>query len=161
MSASLITRRALATVVASVAVVGAAALPAAAAAGGNDHDRGHSTGKHSTVMIGKVQYDSPGRDDRSNRSLNGEWVEVKNTGKKPVNLRGYTLADRQGHTYRFHNLTLAGHSSVKVHTGKGNNTAHDVYQNRTDYVWDKRDAATLRNDHKRILDSQSWGKKGR
>ncbi|MER5731771.1 lamin tail domain-containing protein [Streptomyces sp. NPDC002138] len=162
MSASRTTRRVLATVVASAAVLGAAALPAAAA-DGRDHGRhGHGmTGKHSTIMIGKVQYDSPGRDDRSNRSLNGEWVEVKNTGKKPVNLRGYTLTDRQGNRYHFRNLRLDGHASVKVHTGKGKDTAHDVYQDRTNYVWDHRDAATLRNEHGRILDSQSWGRKGR
>ncbi|WP_330335431.1 lamin tail domain-containing protein (plasmid) [Streptomyces sp. NBC_00536] len=159
MSASRTTRRVFATVVASVAVLGTAALPAAASTGGHDH--GHGTGKHSTVMIGQVQHESPGRDDRTNRSLNGEWVEVKNTGKKPVNLRGYTLTDKQGNTYRFHGMTLAGHSSVKVHTGRGKNTAHDVYQNRTHHVWDKRDSATLRNDHNRILDSKSWGKKGR
>ncbi|MET9699603.1 lamin tail domain-containing protein [Streptomyces sp. NPDC006529] len=159
MSASRTTRRVLATVVASVAVLGSAALPAAAASA--DHGRGHGHGKHSTVMIGEVQYDSPGRDDRTNRSLNGEWVEVKNTGRKPVDLRGYTLTDREGNSYRFHGLTLAGHSSVKVHTGKGRDTAHDVYQNRNHYVWDKRDAATLRNDHQRILDSKSWGKRGR
>ncbi|MDJ0382244.1 lamin tail domain-containing protein [Streptomyces sp. G-G2] len=153
MSASLSTRRVLATVVASVAVLGSAALPAAAATGGHGHG---TMAKHSTIMIGKVQYDSPGRDDRSNHSLNGEWVEVKNTGKKAVDLRGYTLTDKQGNRYHFRGLLLGGHASVKVHTGKGKNTLHDVYQDRTSYVWDHRDSATLRNDHGRILDSRSW-----
>lgn len=157
MSASRTTRRVLATAVATVAVLGSAALPAAAATQGHGHGHG-TTGKHSTVMISKVQYDSPGVDDRSNRSLNGEWVEVKNTGKKTVDLRGYTLTDKQGNRYRFRSLKLDGHASVKVHTGKGKDSLHDVYQGRTDHVWDQRDSATLRNDQGRILDSNSWGK---
>ncbi|WP_330294630.1 lamin tail domain-containing protein [Streptomyces sp. NBC_00503] len=157
MSASRTTRRVLATAVATAAVLGSAALPAAAATHGHGHGHG-TTGKHSTIMISKVQYDSPGRDDRSNRSLNGEWVEVKNTGKKTVDLRGYTLTDQQGNRYRFRSLMLDGHSSVKVHTGKGKDTLHDVYQGRANQVWDQRDSATLRNDHGRILDSSSWGK---
>ncbi|MGI5447281.1 lamin tail domain-containing protein [Streptomyces sp. CA-243310] len=154
MSASLNTRRVVATLVASVAALASAALPAAADGHGRDHD---STGKHSTIAIGKVQYDSPGRNDRSNRSLNGEWVEVKNTGRRAVELRGYTLTDKQGNRYRFRGLLLDGHSTVKVHTGKGRNTLRDVYQDRTNYVWDQRDSATLRNEHGRILDSKNWG----
>ncbi|MEU9420037.1 lamin tail domain-containing protein [Streptomyces sp. NPDC051000] len=154
MSASRSTRRVIATLVASVAALASAALPAAADGHGRDHG---ATGKHSTITIGKVQYDSPGRNDRSNRSLNGEWVEVKNTGRKSVELRGYTLTDKQGNRYRFRGLLLGGHSAVKVHTGKGRNTLRDVYQDRTNYVWDQRDSATLRNDHGRILDSKNWG----
>ncbi|MER5777002.1 lamin tail domain-containing protein [Streptomyces sp. NPDC002039] len=160
MSASLNTRRVVATLVASVAALASAALPAAA--DGHGHGRDHdSTGKHSTIAIGKVQYDSPGRNDRSNRSLNGEWVEVKNTGRRAVELRGYTLTDKQGNRYRFRGLLLDGHSTVKVHTGKGRNTLRDVYQDRTNYVWDQRDSATLRNEHGRILDSKNWGRGGR
>lgn len=164
MSASRTTRRVLATAVASVAVLASAALPAAAADGhgrGHGHGHGHGTmDRHSTIMIGEVQYDSPGRHERTNHSLNREWVEVKNTGKKAVDLRGYTLTDKEGNRYRFRGLVLGGHSAVKVHTGKGKDTLRDVYQDRTNYVWDQRDAATLRNDHGRILDSQSWGHKG-
>ncbi|MET9840860.1 lamin tail domain-containing protein, partial [Streptomyces virginiae] len=74
MSASLATRRVLATLLAAGTLIGAATLPAAA----DDHRRDHR-GPHSPLVIGDVQYDSPSRHDRSNRALNREWVEIKNT----------------------------------------------------------------------------------
>ncbi|MFD5735797.1 lamin tail domain-containing protein [Streptomyces sioyaensis] len=110
---------------------------------------------------GAIQYDSPGRDDRSNRSLNAEWVTVKNTGRLPVNIKGWTLSDKSGHSYRFGTLRLNGHSQIRVHTGIGHDNRRDVYQDRRAYVWDNTgDTATLRNDHRRIVDAQSWGRHG-
>ncbi|MFE6846592.1 lamin tail domain-containing protein [Streptomyces sp. NPDC057686] len=153
MSASLATRRVVATFLATGALVGAAALPAAAA---DDHHGRDHRAPHSSIVIGDVQYDSPGRNDRSARALNGEWVEVKNTGRHSVNLRGFTLSDRQGNRYRFNDFRLEGRSSVKVHTGKGRDTRHDVYQDRRDQVWDERDSATLRDNRGNVVDSESW-----
>ncbi|MGW3324319.1 lamin tail domain-containing protein, partial [Streptomyces virginiae] len=112
MSASLTTRRFVAAFLAAGALVGAAALPASA----DDHRRDHR-GSQSSVVISDVQYGTSGR-DRSDRALNREWVEVKNTGRKSVNLHGFTLTDRQGNRYRFADLRLDGRSSVKVHTGQ-------------------------------------------
>ncbi|MFB7051928.1 lamin tail domain-containing protein [Streptomyces vinaceus] len=152
MSASLATRRVLSAFLAAGAVVGAAALPAAAA---DNHGRDHR-GAKSSIVIGDVQYDSPGRNDRSARALNGEWVEVKNTGRGSVNLRGFTLTDRQGNRYQFKDFRLDGRSSVKVHTGQGRDTRHDVYQDRHHQVWDERDSATLRDNRGNVLDSDSW-----
>ncbi|MEU8839232.1 lamin tail domain-containing protein [Streptomyces roseus] len=152
MSASLATRRALSAMLAAGALVGAAALPAAAA---DNHGRDHR-GVKSAIVIGDVQYDSPGRNDRSARALNGEWVEVKNTGRGSVNLRGFTLTDRQGNRYQFKDFRLDGRSSVKVHTGQGRDTRHDVYQDRRHQIWDERDSATLRDNRGNVLDSDSW-----
>ncbi|MYT11347.1 lamin tail domain-containing protein [Streptomyces sp. SID4951] len=102
--------------------------------------------------------DTCGRDDRSNRSLNAEWVTVRNTGRTPVNIKGWSLSDKSGHTYRFGNLRLAGHSQIRVHTGYGHDNRWDVYQDRRNYVWDNnRDTATLRNDHRRVVDQERWG----
>ncbi|MEU6965052.1 lamin tail domain-containing protein [Streptomyces chrestomyceticus] len=139
----------------SAALTVTAALPATA------------TGAHtlpaphrSPIVIGAVQADSPGRDDGSNRSLNGEWVTVKNTGLRPVNLKDWTLTSERTHkTYRFHSLRLGGRQEVRVHTGHGRDTWRDVYQDRHTYVWDNhRDTATLRNDHHRIIDTKHWGR---
>lgn len=163
MSVSRSTLRIVAALAASAALVGGAALPVAADGHGHGHGRGHddTRARHGSIVIGAVQYDSPGRDDRSNRSLNAEWVEVKNTGRKAVSLRGFTLTDSQGTRYRFAGLRLDGRSSVKVHTGQGRDSAADVYQDRRTYVWDDRDTATLRNDSGRVLDTRSWGRRGR
>lgn len=151
-------RRITATVIASGALLAAAALPAAADGHGRGHDHGHSKpAPRSAVVLGKVQYDSPGRDNGSNRSLNGEWVTVTNTGRSSVNLRGWTLSDESHRTYRF-DLRLAGRSSVRVHTGVGRDNSHDVYQDLRRYVWDNSDTATLRDARGHKVDSKSWGR---
>ncbi|MFI9046005.1 lamin tail domain-containing protein [Streptomyces sp. NPDC053427] len=154
--------RIAAALLGSAALTATVALPAAAAGHGHGHGHGHGSPSHrSAVVLGAIQYDSPGRDDRSNRSLNAEYVTVKNTGHRAVNLRGWALSDRSGRTYRFGNFRLAGHSQVRVHTGVGHDNRWDVYQDRRAYVWDNdRDTATLRNDHRRIVDSESWGRHG-
>ncbi|MER5570823.1 lamin tail domain-containing protein [Streptomyces goshikiensis] len=202
MSASLTTRRALATVLAAGALIGAAAMPAAADGHGRDngrnhgrdhvrdHDHGRDNGRDngrdqgrgrdhgrdhgrdngrdngrdhrapSSIAIGEVQNEDGMRGDRFGRALNREWVEVKNTGRHAVNLRGYTLTDEQGNRYRFPDFRLDGRSSVKVHTGQGRNTRHDLYQDRRRQVWDDSDTATLRDDRGNIIDTESWGRRG-
>ncbi|MGW7067017.1 lamin tail domain-containing protein [Streptomyces sp. NPDC054855] len=143
-------RRIAVAILASGVVLGAGALPAAA--------DGHGERHRSAVVIGKVQYDSPGHDNHSNRSLNSEWVEVKNKSHHPVQLRSFTLTDKQGNRYRFDRLRLRGHSSVKVHTGRGHDNRHHVYQDRRNYVWDNNDTATLRDARGHVLDRESWGR---
>ncbi|MEJ8661959.1 MULTISPECIES: lamin tail domain-containing protein [Streptomyces] len=112
----------------------------------------------SSVGISQVQHNSPGRDFRSNRSLNAEWVEVTNNGRRAVNLDGWTLTDRDGNRYRFDDVRLAGRSSVRVHTGQGRDTRRDVYQDRRRQIWDSRDTATLRDARGRVVDTESWGR---
>ncbi|AKL70810.1 lamin tail domain-containing protein [Streptomyces sp. Mg1] len=133
---------------------------------GRDHgrDNGRDNGRDhrapSSIAIGEVQNEDGMRGDRFGRALNREWVEVKNTGRHAVNLRGYTLTDEQGNRYRFPDFRLDGRSSVKVHTGQGRNTRHDLYQDRRRQVWDDSDTATLRDDRGNIIDTESWGRRG-
>ncbi|MEU4130067.1 lamin tail domain-containing protein [Streptomyces wuyuanensis] len=116
--------------------------------------------RRSSVVIGQVQHQNPRRDFRSNRSLNAEWVEVTNNGRRAVDLDGWTLSDSDGNRYRFDDLRLPARSSVRVHTGRGFDTRHDVYQGRRNYVWDSRDSATLRDSRGRVVDFDSWGRGG-
>jgi hypothetical protein len=149
-SASATARRLAAAALAAGALVSVAALPASAA----DHARP----QRPKVEISAVQYDSPGRDDRSNRSLNREWVEVTNTTRNVVNLDGWTLEDESGHTYTFDHYRLAGRATVRIHTGEGRDTRTDLFQDRRQYVWNNdHDTATLRNDNGRLVDEESWG----
>ncbi|MFE9976610.1 lamin tail domain-containing protein [Streptomyces hirsutus] len=150
MSKSITARRLTAAVLSVGALTAVLTVPAGAA----EH-RPHRP----DVQITDVQYDSPGRDDRSNRSLNREWVEITNEGRRAVNLDGWTLRDEDGHRYRFDNVRLAGRDTVRVHTGLGRDTRTDLYQDRRHYVWDNRsDTATLRNDRGRFVDDESWGR---
>ncbi|WP_347878313.1 hypothetical protein [Streptomyces sp. KS 21] len=63
------------------------------------------------MEISRVQADSPGRDDRSNRSLNAEWVELTNTTRDAVN-------------------SAAGPCATA--TATGHNTRTDLFQNHHD-----------------------------
>ncbi|WP_413755196.1 lamin tail domain-containing protein [Streptomyces sp. MMBL 11-3] len=142
---------ALLATTATAAALGAGALPAAADSS--------QQARRSHVVISQVQYDSPGRDDRSNRSLNKEWVEITNEGRRSVNLDGWTLSDEDGHTYTFGHYRLRGHQSVRVHTGENRDRDGHVFQDRRNYVWDNRsDTATLRGDNGRRIDTASWGR---
>ncbi|MEU3278127.1 lamin tail domain-containing protein [Streptomyces antibioticus] len=143
-------RRLAAAALAAAAVTGAAALPASAA---------DARPNRPVVKISAVQYDAPGRNDRSARSLNQEWVELTNTTRRSVNLNGWKLSDRDGDTYTFRNFRLAPRATVRVHTGVGRDTRKDVFQDRRREVWDNRsDTATLRTDRGRFVDSASWGR---
>jgi len=138
----------------TAAAVGAVALPASASP--SDHYPGRA---HAAVYISGVQYDSPGRDDRSNRSLNKEWVDITNSTRRAVNLNGWTLRDEDGHSYTFRHVRLDGRSTVRVHTGVGRDTRTDLFQDRRAYVWNNDyDTATLRNDRGRFVDDASWGR---
>ncbi|MFE9252697.1 lamin tail domain-containing protein [Streptomyces sp. NPDC007088] len=173
-------RRIAATLLVTGSLLGAAALPAVAA----DHDRGRDQGREhgrdqgrhhgrdhgrdhgrpqaprSSVVLGPVQYDSPGPDNNSNRSRNAEWVTVKNLGRHPVNLRGWTLTNSDHERYRFGDVRLRGNSSVRVHTGYGKNTWRDLFQGKRDYFWDnRRDTATLSDTRGRVADRESWGRR--
>ncbi|MFF3845657.1 lamin tail domain-containing protein [Streptomyces sp. NPDC002328] len=144
-------RRLAAASLAAAALVGAAALPATAA------DR---TPHRPQVEISDVQYDAPGEDRRRNRSLNKEWVELKNNTRHTINLRGWTLTDSEGDRYTFRNYRLAPRDTVRVHTGEGRDTRGAVYQDRNRHVWDNRkDTATLRDDHGRVIDRESWNER--
>ncbi|MEU6087762.1 lamin tail domain-containing protein [Streptomyces sp. NPDC047085] len=131
------------------------ALPASAADRDHHHDNDHGRSYGTQVVISDVQHGAWGR---SERSLNREYVEVTNEGHRDVNLDGWTLSDEDGHTYTFPHFRLAGHATVRVHTGFGRDSRNDLYQDRRRSVWDSdHDTATLRNDHDRLVDSTSWG----
>ncbi|MGW1028580.1 lamin tail domain-containing protein [Streptomyces sp. NPDC002577] len=115
---------------------------------------------YSAVEIRDVQADSPGFDDGSNWSLNGEWIEIANTSRRSVDLYGWTLRNEDGFRYRFGYLRLAAGSTVRVHTGIGRDTRSDVYLDSRRYVWDNRsDTAALYDDAGRLVDIVSWGRR--
>lgn len=155
-SSSTTARRVTAAALAAAALTAVAALPASA-----DHDdrRGDRRHDRTGVVISAVQYNSPGPDNFSNRSLNREWVDITNRGRHAVNLKGWTLKNREGRTYTFNRLRLEGRSTVRVHTGVGRDTRSDVFQDRRRYFLDNHsDRAVLNNDRGRTVDVESWGR---
>jgi len=111
----------------------------------------------SPVRISAVQYDSPGSDTGSNSSLNSEWVRITNYGSTRKTVTSWTLRDTSSHVYRFGTFTLGAGKSVRIHTGKGSNTATDRYQDRGWYVWNNTgDKAILKNAGGTTVSTRSW-----
>ncbi|UFR01955.1 lamin tail domain-containing protein [Streptomyces sp. Go40/10] len=109
------------------------------------------------VSIHHVWFDSPGSDNRSNKSLNAEWVQLRNTGGSAVSLKGWVLKDASNHKYVFPNVKIGAGKYLKIHTGSGSDTASDKYQDRRAYVWNNdRDTAALTRASGSKVDSCSW-----
>ena len=107
----------------------------------------------SAIRVSRIFYNSPGPDTGSNRSHNGEWIQVRNTGRTSRQLRGWWISDAEGHVYRFGRLALRPGASVTVHTGRGRDTTKDRYWNRRGYVWDnQRDLARLHRADSTLVD---------
>ncbi|MGP4090185.1 lamin tail domain-containing protein [Streptomyces sp. KR55] len=109
------------------------------------------------VVIRHVWFDSPGSDTGSNTSLNGEWVEIKNTSSSSISLKGWVLKDKANHKYVFPNVRIGAGKTMKVKTGVGKDTASNKYQDRRWYVWNNTsDTATLTKASGTKVDSCSW-----
>ena len=110
-----------------------------------------------SVHLYKIYYDSPGSDTRTNTSLNGEYVQIKNGTSSAVQLQGYTLRDNTGYTYTFPSYKISAGKTVKVHTGKGTKSAGHLYWGRGSYVWNNTDdKATLKRASGTVQDTCSY-----
>lgn len=120
---------------------------------------GDAAAATSPVRIVKVQYDSPGTDNRSSASLNAEYVVVKNTSTTNQVLTGWTLRDKQNHVYTFPTYTLGAGKSVTVRTGKGTATSTNRYYNSGNYIWNNTgDSAILRTKSGSQVSVCTWTK---
>ncbi len=115
-----------------------------------------------SIQITKAYYNSPGTDTRSNGSLNAEYVRLTNKRSYTINLKNWSLRDKQNHIYRFtSNFYLGAGKSVYIHTGRGTNSSVNRYWGMGNYVWNNTgDAAYLRNSANTLIDSCSWGSRG-
>jgi len=65
----------------------------------------------SPIQFGRIQYDSPGSDNGTNASLNGEYFVVKNyTGTRRA-MHGWTVRDAANHVYTFSSTFVIGANS--------------------------------------------------
>jgi hypothetical protein len=115
----------------------------------------------SRVVIHEIYYNSPGSDDGSNSSLNGEWIQLKNTSNDNITLKSWTVRDTAGHVFIFGTYTLNANSSVKIHTGSGTGNSTNRYWNNGWYIWNNdKDTGTLKDASGKTLDSCSYNNAG-
>jgi hypothetical protein len=105
-----------------------------------------------------AQYDSPGTDNRSAKSLNAEWISLVNTGSRAVNLSGYTIRDKAKHVYTFGDVSIAAKGGrIWLHTGSGTAKGGNRYWGSGAYIWNNDgDTAYLRNASGTSLDNCTW-----
>ncbi|MET7761374.1 lamin tail domain-containing protein [Streptomyces sp. NPDC005393] len=114
-------------------------------------------GASGSVHLSKIYYDSPGTDNRSDASLNAEYVQIKNSTSRGVSLKGWVLVDASRHAYTFPGYTLGAGKTVTVRTGPGSDTSATKYQDRRAYVWNNTsDKATLRKSSGSTVDTCSY-----
>jgi len=117
----------------------------------------HADAATSVILFGHIQYDSPGKDTRTNASLNAEYVTIWNHSHHTVSLTGWRVWDAAGHRYVFGHFALHARSYVRIHTGHGRNGVANVYWNSGNYIWNNnRDTAVLRNQIRRLADVCKW-----
>lgn len=114
--------------------------------------------KAGAIQFTQAQYNSPGADNRSNTSLNQEWVRLTNKTKATINLKNWTVRNAAGTTYKFTTTyNLGAGKTVYLHTGKATNTSTHRYWNRTGYAWNNtKDTATLRSSTGAVIDTCKW-----
>jgi hypothetical protein len=131
----------------AVTALAAAVLPAEAL----------QRGSAPPVRFANVQYDSPGQDTGSNKSLNKEWIKLHNHSNKAKKLKGWTIRDTSGHVYHFKKFTLKPGKTVALHTGSGSNNSSNVYWHADDYVWNNSgDKAILKSSNGKKIDVCKW-----
>ncbi|HEY9371022.1 lamin tail domain-containing protein [Streptomyces sp.] len=112
------------------------------------------------VMFTKVYYDSPGSDRGGNTSLNGEYVVVKNTTRKAIQMEQWVLRDKNGFKYRFPRFTLKPGKQVTVRSGQGKDSSTTLFWQRKWYVWNNTGdtAGIYRGSDLKRIDVCSWSR---
>jgi len=79
-----------------------------------------------SVRVGAANPDPPGDESQT---PNEEWIEVDNTGSRPVDLTGWGVRDESAsHRFEFPDgFRLAPGASVRIHTGCGSDTGTDLF----------------------------------
>jgi micrococcal nuclease len=96
-------------------------------------------------------------DDREN--LNGEYVRISNISPRDLNLRGFSLVDREEHRYIFTKGFLRPGYTVLLFTGGGRDIVDGVDQLRLYWgsrypIWNnKGDQASLRDPQGQLIDT--------
>jgi len=88
-----------------------------------------------------------------NYTAEDQWIEISNNGTSNISFTGWKLINMmKAKTYSFPTgFNLMPSSTVKVHSGQGNNTSTDLYNSKL--AWDKTDTAILKDASGKIVSS--------
>ena len=91
----------------------------------------------SSLGITAIEADAPGPDDEN---LNGEWVEIKNTGADPVNMTGWSLRDAESvNRYEFPSgVEIGAGEEIRIFTGCGDDSSTTLHWCASTPIWNNR-----------------------
>ena len=91
-----------------------------------------------------LNYDAEGPDTEN---LNGEWVSLRNSGLKTLDLNGWTLKDAGTNIYKFDNFLLKPKETFFLFTGSGTDSLGKLFWNSSTPIWNnKHDVLYIRDD---------------
>ena len=64
-----------------------------------------------------------------------ENILIVNEGATPLNLQGWTIVSDSGSVYQFNDLPLFAGSSIRLHSGQGDDSSIDLYWGQSDPIW--------------------------
>lgn len=110
--------------------------------------------KTSCIKISNIFANAPGDD---NQNKNGEWIEIKNTCDKELNLANWMIKDLSAsNRYFFKNFYLGANKSVKIYSGCGKDDAEKLYWQCPEgkyAIWNNSgDEAFLYDSNKNLVD---------
>ncbi len=105
-------------------------------------------------MIDYIEYNPEGSD------VQGEYVRIKNTAKRAVNLEGWKLIDEgEKHSYTFPSFSLAAGAEVLLWTKAGEDDASNLYWGSRSAIWNNEgDTAQLIDSKGKVVNTYSYGK---
>jgi hypothetical protein len=112
-----------------------------------------SVGERAKIV--RARPDAPGDDSRN---LNGEFIVLRNTGKTPIQLRGWTVRSASTKKkFALPSYRLPAGARVKIHSGKGRSGKGHVYLDAGREVWrNHRDTAVVRHSTGPVASRFSW-----
>lgn len=107
-----------------------------------------------SVVIDYIEYNPEGSD------VQGEYVRIKNTAKRAVNLEGWKLIDEgEKHSYTFPSFSLAAGAEVLLWTKAGEDDASNLYWGSRSAIWNNEgDTAQLIDSKGKVVNTYSYGK---
>ena len=107
-----------------------------------------------SLKIVNINYHGEGDD---NKNPNVEWVEIKNTGSTPVNLKGFILKDKADHKFVFPDFVLDTGKTVKVYSGSGTPNSSSLYWGSKSAIWNNDgDTAYLYDSAGKLIDTYKY-----
>lgn len=112
------------------------------------------TKSNAKIKINTVHFNAQGKDEEY---VNGEWIDLVNTGAQDMSISGFALQDESNNQFIFPNYSLGPRSSVRIYSGKGRNTREALYWGSLHPIWNNDgDTVFLFDNKNQFIESKTY-----